>query len=446
MANIRTLKTKTLNQLALSNNFIYLLNTATNVESRLAVSSLVGDNITSTGTGFTIYAGLVSNHLNFKSLTSISSILSISDDNKTLSLGITESNINLASCINTTSLFLSAVDLTSNVGTTILPVANGGTGAATLIDGGILLGSGTGAITAMSALAAGSIIQGDGTTAPSVLSIGTAGKILTVNSGATALEWATPATADGLGNHTATTTLNMSNNNIDLGTGTINYTGVGTVGLTFDSANRAHIIPTGNTATGGTEALNLSGNIFLKGDASREFVVGAPTSGNGSEFLLKGSAAGTSSSDGGPLNFKPGSSTSGDGGNINLYAGSSTSGSAGDISLITRSGSSTTFPVLRVTNTKKVSIQNSTSNKTPLGLLDIHQTESSGAIPVLNLTQSDAAYAFAQFTGSTAADSSRNISSSTTIEAAKTGAIKVLVQNGDETATVAWIRLWESAI
>ena len=162
--------------------------------------------------------------------------------------------------------------------------------------------------------------------------------------------------------------------------------------------------------------------------------------------MLKGSAAGTSSSDGGPLNFKPGSSTSGDGGNINLYAGSSTSGSAGDISLITRSGSSTTFPVLRVTNTKKVSIQNSTSNKTPLGLLDIHQTESSGAIPVLNLTQSDAAYAFAQFTGSTAADSNRNISSSTTIEAAKTGAIKVLVQNGDETATVAWIRLWESAI
>jgi len=47
-----------------------------------------------------------------------------------------------------------------------LGVAQGGTGAATLTDGGILLGSGTGAITAMAALADGEMIVGDGTTDP----------------------------------------------------------------------------------------------------------------------------------------------------------------------------------------------------------------------------------------------------------------------------------------
>ena len=45
-------------------------------------------------------------------------------------------------------------------------VAYGGTGASTLTDGGVLLGSGTGAITAMTVLADGEFIVGDGTTDP----------------------------------------------------------------------------------------------------------------------------------------------------------------------------------------------------------------------------------------------------------------------------------------
>ena len=49
---------------------------------------------------------------------------------------------------------------------TDLAVANGGTGASTLTDGGVLLGSGTGAITAMAVLGDGEMIVGDGTTDP----------------------------------------------------------------------------------------------------------------------------------------------------------------------------------------------------------------------------------------------------------------------------------------
>jgi hypothetical protein len=54
----------------------------------------------------------------------------------------------------------------SITGITDLVVADGGTGVSTLTDGGVLLGSGTGAITAMSVLGDGEMIVGDGTTDP----------------------------------------------------------------------------------------------------------------------------------------------------------------------------------------------------------------------------------------------------------------------------------------
>ena len=54
----------------------------------------------------------------------------------------------------------------SVTGITDIVVADGGTGASTFTDGGVLLGSGTGAITAMAVLTDGQMIVGDGTTDP----------------------------------------------------------------------------------------------------------------------------------------------------------------------------------------------------------------------------------------------------------------------------------------
>jgi len=71
------------------------------------------------------------------------------------------------------------VDLSAEV-TGRLPVANGGTGAASLTDGGILLGSGTGAITATSVLGDGEILIGDGTTDPVALDVGSSTAITTL--------------------------------------------------------------------------------------------------------------------------------------------------------------------------------------------------------------------------------------------------------------------------
>jgi hypothetical protein len=59
------------------------------------------------------------------------------------------------------SYYLAAANVTGT-----LAVNRGGTGAATFTDGGVLLGSGTSAITAMAVLADGEMIVGDGTTDP----------------------------------------------------------------------------------------------------------------------------------------------------------------------------------------------------------------------------------------------------------------------------------------
>jgi hypothetical protein len=84
------------------------------------------------------------------------------------------------------------IDLAADV-TGTLPVANGGTGATTLTDGGLLLGSGTGAITALGVATNGQIPIGDGTTDPVLATLtGTANEI-TVTNGAGSITLSLPA-------------------------------------------------------------------------------------------------------------------------------------------------------------------------------------------------------------------------------------------------------------
>ena len=80
--------------------------------------------------------------------------------------------IELGHASDTTIVRASSGDITIEgnavyrAGGTDVPVADGGTGASSLTDGGVLLGSGTGAVTAMSVLADSEMIVGDGSTDP----------------------------------------------------------------------------------------------------------------------------------------------------------------------------------------------------------------------------------------------------------------------------------------
>jgi|TARA_R110001599_G_scaffold288935_1_gene491914 hypothetical protein len=90
----------------------------------------------------------------------------------------------------TNAMLAGSIDLTSKV-TGVLPVANGGSGASSLTDGGILLGSGTGAVTAMAALAKGTLVVGDGSTDPTTQAVGTNDHVLTADSAqGSGVKWA----------------------------------------------------------------------------------------------------------------------------------------------------------------------------------------------------------------------------------------------------------------
>jgi hypothetical protein len=80
--------------------------------------------------------------------------------------------VNVGAAADTTVARASAGDINveGNIvyraGGTDVPVTDGGTGASSLTDGGILLGSGTGAVTAMAVLTDSQMIVGDGSTDP----------------------------------------------------------------------------------------------------------------------------------------------------------------------------------------------------------------------------------------------------------------------------------------
>ncbi len=122
--------------------------------------------------------------------------------------------------------------------TTDLAVAHGGTGASSLIDGAYLLGSGTGAITALDGTAKGAIPAGDGTTDPTILSVGLDAQVLTADSAeVTGLKWTTVA---GTGDVTADA--NMTNNSLVRGNG--GAKGVQDSGILIDDSDNLNI-PTG---------------------------------------------------------------------------------------------------------------------------------------------------------------------------------------------------------
>jgi hypothetical protein len=158
-------------------------------------------------------------------------------------------------------------DITSLAGlTTPLSVAQGGSGAATLTDHGPLIGSGTGAITAMAALAAGSLIQGVSGADPAALEIGTANHKLFVNAAGNAAEW-----AKGLGQITSTRDMTAES-------GSVEYTGMGfqpnaalviagTSGATYQSASigfhvTADVAIINNYVTAAGVWRALSGNLI----------------------------------------------------------------------------------------------------------------------------------------------------------------------------------------
>jgi hypothetical protein len=111
---------------------------------------------------------------------------------------------NAAQDLNSQALTNVNIDSGTITGITDLAVADGGTGASTLGDGHVLLGSGTDAITALDVTAKGSILVGDGSGDPRALGVGSNTHVLTADSSeASGIKWAAAAAdASGPGSST----------------------------------------------------------------------------------------------------------------------------------------------------------------------------------------------------------------------------------------------------
>ena len=144
----------------------------------------------------------------------------------------------------------SAAELSSLTLDTQLPVAQGGTGATSLTDGGVLLGSGTGAITATAVLADGEMLVGDGTTDPAIES----GATLRTSIGV------------GTGDSPQFTDLTLTGGDITLtGAATdIDVIDNNSSALSIDASGKAGILEIDSTNS--KEQVKMSGGLFLSGN------------------------------------------------------------------------------------------------------------------------------------------------------------------------------------
>ena len=166
---------------------------------------------------------------------------------------------------------------------TDLAVAHGGTGVSSLTDGGILLGSGTGAITATAVLADGEILIGDGTTDPVALDVGGNGAITILGTIATGV-WngtaiasayldadtanlTTTQTFSGAKTFSAVTTLNS---NLNFSGATYSYPRLSRSGTAI-KVELADASDWGNLKTGGLTTYGAS--IFNENRADVDFRV-----------------------------------------------------------------------------------------------------------------------------------------------------------------------------
>ena len=312
---------KNLSNLSKSNttnsHYVYVQNTATTSDFKFQLNSIF-PSISDVGS-----AG-VKTHNNFSNTTQLNlrKIAATSTSSGALTstlhadghvlLSLVEASLDLNNCDNTTSVFLKTVDLTSNVGATILPVANGGTGAATLTANGILIGNGTSAITAVDLSTKGSIIVGDGAGNPSAVGVGTNDFVLTADStAANGVAWKAVTIGSSLD-----ATLDTDNNNIDLGTGFINGDGANNKGISFNSSGQVFI---GSGSPSLSEALNINGNVAFTDNVTLE--PRSQSSGNGKTLKLHGGSA--SAGSGAAVTIAGGGSTGGggNGGSVSIQSG-----------------------------------------------------------------------------------------------------------------------------
>lgn len=274
------------------------------------------------------------NTLIFKGLRSNNTVIEIKNETiaadpakGNLVIDFNQSLLDLSTCSNTSSAFLATVNLASNVGATILPVANGGTGLATTTAKGVVITNDAGGTAALATAAMstnGDLLIG-GSSGPSVRQLA-AGTNMTITNGD-----GTITLASSIG--TISADLDMQNYDINLGTGWLSGDGTHE-GINVDSSGKVFIGGATPSAYF-TSDLNVNGNVSLgttNGNANVVLAMKPTTSGTTSSLSITGANASGTTNGGGRLTMAAGDGDSnGSGGDAYLdggrKAGSGTEGS-----------------------------------------------------------------------------------------------------------------------
>lgn len=151
-----------------NNQYLYCTNTKSNLDTKLRLSDLIRTYRT-IGSGLSLLFSQSNSEVQLKSIETTGSVLNLRDTGGVLHFNFRPANLDLSKCSNTTSLFLTTVDLTKNVGTTVLPTANGGTNkSSAYVVGDVLYASATDTLAGLAGVATGNaLISGGVGVAPS---------------------------------------------------------------------------------------------------------------------------------------------------------------------------------------------------------------------------------------------------------------------------------------
>ena len=308
-----------------------------NTVQDIFVGGGIGSATTGTDKSVLIFKGLNAED-SYSALTIRTDTGTADSSKKNLVLKLNHSNIRLDQANNATAQFLSKTGGSNglNLGDTThytgqLGVAGGGTGAATLTDHGVLIGSGTSAVTALAAMAKGSLLVGRGTSSdPDVVGIGTDGFALIADSNeASGLKWGKVSISEA----SLTNNLITNDNNISLGTGWLAGTTNYNAGIKLSDSNDYVYIGSGTSYY--NNFLNVEGSITLgSSTGSTASVIKANNCSSGASPTLTVQGANNDDGNvGGKVIIKAGNGdTNGNGGDVEIQGGSKAgTGTDGDV-------------------------------------------------------------------------------------------------------------------
>jgi len=307
-----------------ANDYLLVANSAKSTNNKFLLSNLFPVVQTKSGaTGEDLFVDITDkNTINLKGIESANAKMTVTTASNDIVLTLVEAQIDLNNCDNSSSAFLSTVNLASNV-TGTLPVANGGTNATSFADKAVVItqDSGTDTLSAVTMSTNGQLLIG-GTSGPTAATL-TAGTNVTITNGDGTIEIASSLAS-------VSSDLDMNNNDIDLGTGYLSSDGASN-GIRV-TGNNAYIGASGSYFN--SALLNLSGGIDFASGASYTMQVASGTSPG--TLTLRGQTNTATNGNGGNTDIFAGTANgTGTGGTLNLYGGDTGSGTGGSVKIIT---------------------------------------------------------------------------------------------------------------